>query len=197
MVTGFVLAGGQSRRMGRDKAFLPTQHGTLIELVSRRLRASVDRVVVIGHPRNAPRLTACAVGEVVTDLALGFGPLMGIYTGLMMTQSDLNVFLPCDMPWVDGRLITRLLTHVQQQVEVVASAHPLEGMQPFPLVCHRRATRAVGRLLSQGVRSIQMWLGLPEARVITVAEPWLWRSFANINTVADYLDVSSPHALPR
>lgn len=212
-VTGFLLAGGRSSRMapppggepqarpigpdgqrpsppgggvGRDKALLPIGSHTLIELVIQHLRPCVGRIVVIGHPDNAPLLEQRLQQRILTDALPHEGPLMGIYTGLLHTDTALNVFVPCDMPWVEERLLERLMGACSVDTPVVASRHPLEGVQPFPLICHSTAGRLIGALLNQHERSLQALLRQPGTRVIPIPETDWWRSFMNVNTRSDY-----------
>ena len=209
MVTGFILAGGKSSRMGRDKALLPVGAHTLIEHVCQRLRLFVVRVIVIGNAHNLLRLRDTRSADaVLTDAQPGYGPLMGIYTGLMHTETLFNVFIPCDMPWVERRLIDRLLRACDQGrvptpwaadgsaedrrssarhgVEMTASLHPVEGVQPFPLICRTTASRRIGALLNRGERSLQALFHQPGTQLVRIEEPDLWRSFTNVNTVEDY-----------
>ena len=185
-VTGFVLAGGRSSRMGRDKAFLPVGSRRMIELVIQRLRPSVERLAVLGSAVNIGRLRRLPVEAAFVDVRPHRGPLMGVYTGLLYTETPWNVFVSCDMPWIDGRLIERLMAASGGAFPMVAARHPLEGLQPFPLVCHASACRAVGALLDRGERSLQALLSGPGARLVRIEEPELWRSFTNVNTAADY-----------
>lgn len=187
MVTGFILAGGNSTRMGRDKAFLPIGSRPLIELVVQRLRPFVERLVIIGHAQNLQRLReTLSTDAMLTDVQPGYGPLMGIYTGLMHTETPLNLFVPCDMPWIEWRLVGLLLSACRGDVEAVASLHPLEEIQPFPLICHVEACRTIGVLLDRGERSLQSLLHQPRTQLVTIEEPGLWRSFTNVNTPSDY-----------
>jgi len=186
MVTGVILAGGMSSRMGRDKATLPVRSQRLIDLVISHLRPCVDRLMVVGRADNVHEFVDLPVGALVTDIKPGCGPLMGIYTGLMHTETPLNLFVACDMPWVQARLIERLLGACRQDTGVVASLHPVEGVQPFPLVCHVEACRTIGGLLDRGECSVQALLRQPQARLMQIEEPALWRSFVNVNTLADY-----------
>ena len=186
MVTGFILAGGKSSRMGRDKALLPVEGQRLVELVIRRIRPCVERVIVIGGLHNARQLDDLPAHAVLTDLQPDHGPLMAIYTGLMHTETPLNVFVPCDMPWIAWRLVERLLGACHGGVEAVASLYPLDKVQPFPLICHVKACRAIGGLLDRGERSLQSLLRQPGAQLVRIEEPGLERSFMNINTLADY-----------
>ena len=90
------------------------------------------------------------------------------------------------MPWVEGRLIDRLVRACRDGIEVVASLHPVEGVQPFPLVCDVKGCRTIGALLNQGARSLQTLFHQPRTQLVSIEEPDLWRSFTNVNTVADY-----------
>ena len=196
MVTGFILAGGKSSRMGRDKAMLPVGDQRLIELVIQRIRPSVERLIVIGSVHNTRQLHDLQADAVLMDLKPDHGPLMGIYTGLMHTETPLNLFVPCDMPWVEGRLIDRLVEACRDGIEFVTSLHPMEGIQPFPLLCHVKACRTIGTLLNRGERALQVLLRQPGAQLITVNEPELWRSFTNVNTLADYAKLTEAAIAP-
>jgi len=185
-LSGCILAGGASSRMGRDKALLPIGSQTLVELVMERIRPLVEQVVVIGSPRNVRQLEEHLGHKVLADLKPDCGPLMGIYTGLMHSETSWTLFLPCDMPWIDGRLIERLAGACHGEAEAIASLHPTEGIQPFPLLCHVTACRTIGALLDRGARSLQALLRQPHTQLVTIEEPDLWRCFTNVNTVADY-----------
>ena len=87
MITGFVLAGGASTRMGQDKAFLPFGASTLIESIILRIRPWVTRLCLIGSRANEHRLRDLNAGTTLIDGEPGCGPLMGIYTGLMHSET--------------------------------------------------------------------------------------------------------------
>ncbi|MBI4354310.1 MAG: molybdenum cofactor guanylyltransferase [Candidatus Omnitrophica bacterium] len=235
-VTGFILAGGQSSRMGRDKALLSvprwrsgfsardpeaTCRGMgqwlLIELVIERLRPHVERLVVIGNASNSASFRDLKVDAVLTDLKPNFGPLMGLYTGLMHSETPLNLFVPCDMPWVEAQVIERLLNALEPGIDMVASRAPRAGpvdecgaisratppetgalrdrgsdgrVYPFPLLCHLSACRIIGALLDRRALSLYELLHQPGSRLLTISEPELLRGFTNVNTLADYVQLS-------
>jgi len=187
MVTGFVLAGGRSTRMGRDKAFLRVGRRTLVEHVAQRLRPSVTRLTVIGSAANAERLRAIAApGEpVLEDVRPERGPLMGVYTGLMAAADPVAVFVPCDMPWVEPELVARLVAACAAGAAAAASVVPDDGWHPFPLAVRTVAARAAGALLDADRGAMRGFLDAVDARVLTIEESWLRRSFLNLNTPAD------------
>jgi molybdopterin-guanine dinucleotide biosynthesis protein A len=84
-LTGFVLAGGQSSRMGRDKAMLDWHGHTLLDHMIEKIGMVADRVHVVGR-------------DPLPDKAPGLGPLSGIATGLETTFTSANLFVAVDLP---------------------------------------------------------------------------------------------------
>ena len=187
-ITGAVLAGGASRRMGREKAWLPMGAQPMIERIITRLRPHVERIVVIANTHNAVTFENLPVNAVWTDLAPDRGPLMGLYTGVMRATTDLMVFVPCDMPLVDSRLIEPLVRACGEDPALIAAAgaHHSAGLQPFPLACRVSAGRAIGALLDRRVSSVREFLAHPRVGHVVLDGALGADTFANINTVADY-----------
>ncbi len=196
-LTGFILAGGKSRRMGREKAFLKIGSRTLIERVIENLRPCVEHVSAIGHPGNRRQLCDLPLDNVLVDYRCGQGPLMGIYTALMHTETAWNLFVCCDMPWVEAKLIERLLAHCTADVSVIASILADEKVQPFPMLCHVKASRSVGTLLDRGERSVYSLLRESDARLVRVEDPDIGRAFTNVNTQEDYAKLYCAAVLSR
>ena len=90
MTSGFVLAGGASRRMGTNKALLPFAGTTLVQHVSNQVAAVVRHVYVIGPRKRLAGLGA----EVIDDLFPGEGPLGAIVTALTFSSSEWNLVSP-------------------------------------------------------------------------------------------------------
>src|SRR5207248_10702686 len=100
-----ILAGGLSRRMGRDKAGLPAGDGTLIQHLARRLAPVVDETIVAGGSgrHNLPGVTT------VDDRYPGLEPLAGIHAGLLRARCPRVWVVGCDLldedPWRAALLI--------------------------------------------------------------------------------------------
>ncbi|MFQ5350670.1 MAG: molybdenum cofactor guanylyltransferase, partial [Thermoanaerobaculia bacterium] len=103
-ILGVVLAGGASRRMGRDKAALPWSGSTLAHRAAADL-AEVCGEVVIAGPDDLARTD---VGT-VADLFPGSGPLAGLHAGLERAAGRAIFALACDMPFVDAELVRHLV----------------------------------------------------------------------------------------
>ena len=102
---GFVLAGGQSSRMGQDKARLVWNSHFLIEDVAARVSNVAGNVALVGQPERYSDLNL----ECLADLHPGLGPLAGIEAALASGRGELNLILACDMPDVRSAWLEHLL----------------------------------------------------------------------------------------
>ncbi len=122
---GFVLAGGRSSRMGRDKALLPWRGRTLLEHVADVVREAAGSVTVIGH--EAYRSLGLPGLPVISDAIPDCGPLGGLFTAFQATDADRILLVACDMPEVTAELLRGLLRGTGDAVVAEAGGrlHPL------------------------------------------------------------------------
>jgi len=146
--TLLLLAGGESRRMGRPKALLPVRGSTLVEWMAERLALRFQRLLVsAGDEQQLPESLR---GHLVRDLRPAAGPLGGIEAGLAATPHDVLVAVACDMPGVGVALTEKLLAASAGHDAAV----PRVGGRPEPTcAAYRRSAAApVTRLLDAGQR---------------------------------------------
>jgi molybdenum cofactor guanylyltransferase len=150
---GFVLAGGRSTRMGRDKALLRVSGGALIELALDKLRRSLpagNSTLRIAGSR--PDLASYA--PVLSDLHAGCGPLSGIEAGLAATEQELNLFLPVDLPLLPPEFLGWMLSRAAT-TEALATMPRIQGLpQPLCAVYRRDLLPWVSRSLDNGVYKV-------------------------------------------
>ncbi len=126
---GFVLAGGRSSRMGRDKALLPWNGRTLLEHVAEVVRAAAGNVTVIGHEvYRSLGLT------VIPDAIPDCGPLGGLLTAFQATTGDRVLLVACDMPEVTVGLLQGLISGTGDAVVAESGGR----LHPLCAVYHRR-----------------------------------------------------------
>ena len=114
-VTGVVLAGGKSRRMGRDKAFLPFGAGLLIERVIEVVQQVIADVILITNtPERYQRFGLPMFSDVIAEA----GSLGGVYTGLVSAKTPYSLCLACDMPFVKPTFL-RYLCDTAAEADVV------------------------------------------------------------------------------
>jgi len=114
-ITGVILAGGQSRRMGRDKAFLPFGTGVLVERVIEVLQQVTEELLLI---TNTPEPYLRFGLPMASDVLPGAGSLGGIYSGLMHAKTPYSLCLACDMPFVKPEFL-RVLCEMASEADVV------------------------------------------------------------------------------
>jgi len=191
-VSGVVLAGGQSSRLGRDKSLLEIEGQPLLARTVRILaKFSDDLLVVTNTPeRYAP--LALPV-RFVADEQPGVGSLMGVYSGLKAARSPRALVVACDMPFLNPALLDYLISLAGEYDVVI----PRLGGLPEPLhaVYSRACLPAMEKVLRQGKRQIiaffdQVRVRWVEERELAPLDPRRL-SFLNINTPQDWARVQA------
>ncbi len=142
---GIVLAGGDSRRMGSDKAMLEVGGMSLLCRATTMLRPLVEEMIVVGSPRRSSLPLPILYAE---DLTPGLGPMGGIQTGLQVTPCDRNIFLPVDMPFLRREQLELLLS---ADAGAEAAVFRICGvLQPLPARLDKGCTPVVDRMIEGG-----------------------------------------------
>jgi len=189
-LSAFILAGGASRRMGRPKHELMLDGESLLARTLRRARSVASPVTIVGPPERFRPSTAFPVAILPDDLP-GRGPLGAIYTGLRHARTEFNLFLSCDLPFMESRFLRYLASVAQDcQADVTLARTPHERDQPLAAIYRRRARAAVRRSLDRGQNKITVFL--PWVKVRVMEWPELARAgfrlsiFDNLNSREDY-----------
>ena len=186
-LTGFVLAGGESLRMGRPKWQLVLSGETMLARQLRLLGSVCRSVGVLGEPQDFPGLPV----PVFPDELPGRGPLGGIYTGFLRMRTDYGFFLSCDLPFMEAKFLEFLARRALDACADVTVARSHDGnLEPLCAVYGRRAIRAVRASLQAGENMTRAFYPRVRCEVI----PWREiaragfrpRIFANMNTPHDY-----------
>jgi molybdenum cofactor guanylyltransferase len=144
-LTAFILAGGNSTRMGTDKAFVMFGGRTLLARALEVCRTITSEVRIIGD-----RKKFALFAPVVEDVFSGCGPLAGIQAGLQASQTDWNVFLAVDLPFVSPALLHFLVAQARESGAIVTVPQAGKGFQPLCAVYHRCFAEAAETALRAG-----------------------------------------------
>jgi molybdenum cofactor guanylyltransferase len=131
MLTLVIQAGGESRRMGQDKALLPFQGRTLIERVLARAAPLADEVLVT---TNKPEGYTFLDLPLVPDVIPGRGALGGLYTALRAASQPLVAVVACDMPFVSPELLSFERNLLLRESYDAAIPRTEGGTEPFHAV---------------------------------------------------------------
>jgi molybdopterin-guanine dinucleotide biosynthesis protein A len=185
-VTGVLLAGGKSRRMGQDKRFLHVGEMTLFERSLAVLRSVFQDVLVV-IAQDSPPLQADV--PVIRDLVPDCGSLGGLYTGLMQAATSYVFVVACDMPFLDPRAV-QYVAGLKHQGDIVMAKRG-EGLQPMHAIYSRRCLPVMEEMLKAHDLKIQKIVRHPTLQVRFITETELsgidpdGRSFLNVNTPSD------------
>lgn len=182
--SGFVLAGGASKRMGRPKALLPYQGSTLVEFVAGRVREAVGSVALIGDPLEFGHLGLAVFGDTIP----GCGPAGGILTALQATATDWNLIVACDMPGISTAALRDLLQHTEGARTSCVAAAALGG-QPEPLcaVYHRRCAPAIAQAIRDKHLKMRDLIGEVGVTTVALAPAVL----INVNTPSEWAQIET------
>lgn len=140
--------------MGRDKALLPIDGDTLVELALGKLRnLGVDPRICGSRP------DLVRFAEVVEDHFAQAGPLAGLEAALASSDSELNLFVPVDLPGVPEEFLRWLLTRAERTKAVATIPRYGDRDQPLCAVYSRRLLEGLRKSLAAGDRKVMVAIG--------------------------------------
>jgi len=185
-VTGVLLAGGKSRRMGEDKRFLSVGEETLFARSLAVLRSVFETVFVV-IAQDSPELQSDA--PVLRDLIPDCGSLGGLYTGLKHAKTPYVFVVACDMPFLNPATV-RYVVEAKGDYDVIM-AELQNGLHPMHALYHRQCLPVMEALIKVRDLKIQRLAADRALRVHLITQAELeaidphGRSFYNVNTPSD------------
>ena len=178
-VAAIILAGGQSRRMSREKPLLPVNGGYLIETIIAQIRPCFDQILISAGNR---RKFAFLGLPVVEDEAPGQGPLLAILSALRASPHAGNFILACDIPVVNIPFLQTILAKAAHWEIVVPRYHDGKT-EPLFAVYNRSIIPAIERQLGTGDRRISSLFKTCRSEFVPMdGQKW----FRNLNTYEEY-----------
>lgn len=183
-LTLVIEAGGESRRMGQDKALMPFLGRPLIQRILDRAGPLADEIIVVA---NQPERYAFLPCPVVPDARPGRGALGGLYTAFTAARCSCVAVVACDMPFVSAPVLAFLRDVLIREEVDAAVPETAAGLEPFHAVYRRSACLpAVEVALEAGLWRAAGWLDAVRARRVGQQEiaPHDPRgtAFRNVNT---------------
>ena len=185
-VAGFILAGGASSRMGRDKALLEIGGEPLLVRTARLLGALVTEVAVIGPPERYAALGL----RVLPDDVAGLGPLGGIATALRITSREWNLIVGCDLPYLSVAWLEWMIARARNSKSVALLPETPRGLEPLCAIYRVNCAPVITQAIARGLRKVTDGLAGLSVERITAAQWGAFDStgalFTNLNTREDY-----------
>jgi molybdopterin-guanine dinucleotide biosynthesis protein A len=188
-LTAFILAGGKSTRMGADKAFVTLDGQTLLARALNVARSITPNVRIVG---DSAKFSPFA--PTVEDIFPHCGPLAGIHAALRSSQTDLNLILAVDVPFVSPALLHFLIQRASNNAATITVAQTAGGYQPLCAIYRRNFAEVAEQSLQSGRYKIDALFVPTSTQTITQEE--LERAgvspyqFRNLNTPQELSDAS-------
>ena len=186
-ITGIILVGGKSRRMGKDKAFLEVEGKPLFEIILELFRESFSRLLLVGN--RAERFAGYRL-PVVPDIYPG-SSLGGLYTGLFHAETEYVFVASCDLPFPCAAVLRHLCSLKEGYDAVVPSTR--YGYEPLFALYSKSCLAPIKALLDRG--EFCAYAYYPEIRVRYVPPEELapfdpdGRAFLNLNTPEEFAKI--------
>ncbi len=183
-VTGVILVGGKSRRMGRDKAFLEVEGQTLVEITLAALRQCLPTIILVGdRPERFAGLGLPVYPDIYPGSALG-----GLYTGLVQAESSHIFVSSCDLPYPSAPLIRYLAELATGNDVVVVQGE--SGYEPLFALYSQGCLEPIRRRILAEKYCVYDFYPQVTTRIVTLAEIAALGDprhfFLNLNTPEEY-----------
>ena len=183
-ITGVILAGGKSIRMGRNKALVEIHGQRIIDRTVALFQRMFGQVILV---TNEPLAYAYLDAEIVVDLIPNRGSLIGIYTGLFYSSYPRSFVAACDMPLLNSKVIEYMIRVIPHYDVVIP--HLNDGFHPLHALYSKRCMRFIEKITNEDNLKITSFFNTVKVREVTPEEiipldPPL-SSFFNINTPED------------
>ena len=189
-ITGIILAGGSSKRYGQDKAFLKIGNTRLIDSILQEMQTVFKRVILITNEKIKYEYLEIPMFE---DLVKGFGPLGGIYTGLMSIPDQAGFFVACDMPHINRQLV-RYMVDIKGNHRAVVPA-VADKIEPLHAIYFQSCLKPIKHLIDTNRYQVRLFFDSIPVRYVKEDEIRRFccpsKAFLNINTPDEFAKIKS------
>jgi molybdopterin-guanine dinucleotide biosynthesis protein A len=186
-ITGVILAGGKSSRMGTDKGFLKLNGKLFIEHIIAVLTPFVSEIIIVS---NHPEYDNFKVKR-VPDFVENAGPLAGVYSGLLASKTENNLVLSCDIPLINSEILAELVRQIDDVSEIIQIESNGKTM-PLISVYNKSCETVFSSLLNQGERRLRFAVNQCKVKNILLNKEQEKR-VSNINTPEQLKEIRNEH----
>ncbi len=187
-MASIVLAGGRSTRLGQDKVSLVIGvEGLLQRTINHLKQLNQEIILVLAQGQSLPEIDNSTDVRITMDMELGKGPLVGVYSGMKVSNDDDNVVVACDMPFLNVELLRYMIGLIPGFDMVIPRIG--DKVEPLHAVYSRSCLDIIERMMSEGNLKVSNLLELVNVRYVEVDELDKFdpdhQSWFNINMPAD------------
>jgi molybdopterin-guanine dinucleotide biosynthesis protein A len=179
-ITGIILSGGTSTRMGTDKGSLIINGSSFLTRIIESVKPIVNDIIIVSNDPNHD-VVGC---KRVNDIFKESGPLAGLYTGLFHSTSNLNLVLSCDIPFIKTSVLQLLVDHINDDKDVIQIESKHKSM-PLIALYKKECMHQCLDLLEQGERRLRFAVKQFKTKNVLI-DPELDPHIRNINTTHQF-----------
>lgn len=178
-ITGIILAGGNSTRMGIDKGTLKLNDIPFTQHIINQLKPIVDEIIIVSNHEKYDQFGEKRICDNVKD----YGPIAAVYTGLKESKTDYNIIVSCDSPKVDLDVFKPLLSERNHKYDIVQY---IANSRTTPLIAlyHKKCLGVFKLALKNKIHKLRFVVKQLESKTI-VAPDCIKNKIVNINTPKD------------
>jgi len=178
-ITGIILAGGKSSRMGADKGFVLYKGKPFTKYVIDAMKPLVTDIVIISDNTDYDIFNATRINDDIKNA----GPLAGLYTGLNYSKTELNLVLSCDVPLINTIILQKLIDEISAKTDII-QLKSKNKMMPLIALYKKKCAPIFLDLLKNDERRMTRAISNFNVKTI-VLEDTLEHYTVNINTIEE------------
>ena len=195
-ISGIVLSGGKSSRMGKNKAFIQIGGVPMIQRIYDLLKILFSEIIIV---TNEIELFGNFEAKIHRDLIPNHGSLGGLYTGIFYSSFQHAFCVACDMPFLKASVIRYLIEKMQDYDVVVPRTE--DGLQPLHAIYSKNCLRPIRKIMEQKQSKIidfypMVRVNIVEEKEFRSLDP-ARESFLNVNTPEDLGFMKQLRHLPQ
>lgn len=182
-VTGIILAGGKSSRIGQDKGLLQLGGKTLAEIAIGHLSAVCSEVIISANSPDYQKFGLHIVADIFTDI----GPISGLFSAISASKTEVNLILSVDLPFVNAQLLEFLISNIPGYQAVVPSSG-VDRLEPLCACYDVSVLPFIEKSIEDRSFKLQHFLGNIRMKPVLMDERlpfWHPHLFDNINSMED------------
>lgn len=183
-ITGIVLAGGKSSRMGSDKGLLKLKDKTYVELVIDAMRPLVNEIIIVSNKEDYDQFRYQRIEDDIKDS----GPLAGLYSGLKNSKTKYNLVLSCDIPMITTKILEKLIETNYNNYDVVQIESNNKTM-PLIAMYKKQCMHKCIDLLQQGERRLRVAVNQFNTKTVLIDSEFD-QLVKNLNTKEDLKEIN-------
>lgn len=186
-ITGIILAGGKSSRMGTDKGFLMLNDKPFVQYSIDALKPLVSEIIIVSDNSNYDVFRLKRINDITKDA----GPVSGIYSGLEASKTEYNLILSCDIPFINSEVLQKLIDAVDEPSEIIQAQSEGKTM-PLIALYKRTIKDKFKNFLEQDERRLRVAIEACQYKNIVLNEAHQ-NSTLNVNTKEDFKQIEDAY----